>query len=253
MRKRAFTLIELLVVIAIIAILAAILFPVFARAREAARATQCRSNLNQIVKGAMMYIQDYDERIMSSWAGARNNAANPYNVVNSVSNDTFWMYLILPYTKNLGIYNCPSFSGPTEPDPINPQRTAYGHAHNFLGWGLNTPTLAEVERPADTIYFADRARRSWAAFVANPDDENVIKRTDGDCNACIRAYTQCTTCPSPYANPCCEAVTVGATHSGQANVAFLDGHVKTFRPSQLTQPFLTPSERGGPRDMWDRL
>jgi prepilin-type N-terminal cleavage/methylation domain-containing protein len=83
LRTRGFTLIELLVVIAIIAILAAILFPVFARAREAARQTSCLSNLKQLGSGVMMYQQDYDE------TNLRNNNIQTYNLPNgSVSTST---------------------------------------------------------------------------------------------------------------------------------------------------------------------
>jgi prepilin-type N-terminal cleavage/methylation domain-containing protein/prepilin-type processing-associated H-X9-DG protein len=245
MKKRAFTLIELLVVIAIIAILAAILFPVFARAREAARATSCKSNLKQIVTGAMMYSQDYDEKLVASWD----------SYVHQAGGATYWMGMILPYTKNTGIYSCPSFSGPREGNLNNPQVSSYGHSHNFLGWGLaNTPGMADIQSPAETIYFTDRARRSWAQFIANPDDENIIKSNDNDCTACIRAYTQCAGCPAggPYGmGACCQAVTVGSVHSGMVNIAFLDGHVKAYRPSAVTRPYFDPAVRGGPLDMWD--
>src|SRR5438067_12652348 len=118
MRKKAFTLIELLVVIAIIAILAAILFPVFAKARESARAASCKSNLKQIVTAALMYSQDYDEQYVTCWPGYNVNGRN-----------VFWMGLILPYTKNLGVYRCPSHTMVAEIDPVNPQYSSYGHQH----------------------------------------------------------------------------------------------------------------------------
>ncbi len=92
--KRGFTLIELLVVIAIIAILAAILFPVFARAREKARQTSCLSNTKQIALGFLMYIQDYDETI----PGARLNIDG-------------WTGMIAPYVKNEQLFVCPSWDG----------------------------------------------------------------------------------------------------------------------------------------------
>jgi len=247
MKKRAFTLIELLVVIAIIAILAAILFPVFARAREAARATSCKSNLKQIVTACMMYTQDYDEKVVASW--------DAYANVNGGA--SYWMGMILPYTKNYGIYSCPSFSGPRETNFNNPQFSSYGHSHNFLGWGLaNAPAMADVLTPADTIYFTDRARRSWPEFLANVDSEAVAKTNDNDCTACIRAYTQCAGCPAggPYGiGACCSAVTVGNVHSGMVNIAFMDGHVKAMRPSQAARPYFEPALRGGPMDLWDRL
>lgn len=97
MKRRGFTLIELLVVIAIIAILAAILFPVFARARDAARKTQCTSNLKQIGTAIIMYAQDYDECLVPAQTGTCQQP------------DSFgWGDLIQPYAKNTGLLFCPS-------------------------------------------------------------------------------------------------------------------------------------------------
>src|SRR5579859_3158837 len=112
-RRSAFTLIELLVVIAIIAILAAILFPVFAQAREKARTISCLSNTKQIGLAAMMYVQDYDETYFSApwpgdcadggyWAGA--TAGQPTE---------HWAVLLYPYVKNAQLFKCPSFNGAT--------------------------------------------------------------------------------------------------------------------------------------------
>lgn len=105
-RRPGFTLIELLVVIAIIAILAAILFPVFAQAREKARSTSCLSNQRQIGTAVRMYIQDYDEQNMFHWFGpiGVTAAVPPYpgNV-----NQT-WMEVVNPYVKNAQIWTCPS-------------------------------------------------------------------------------------------------------------------------------------------------
>ena len=170
--RHGFTLIELLVVIAIIAILAAILFPVFAQAREMARRTTCLSNFKQLGSGVAMYTQDYDEQLPKSWYGVTANGGNPK-----------WMDVTFPYTKNEQMYNCPS-----DPFSINrryqvldkriPQYTG-GTSARFFGsycansmyWGDNgtnppaTPptargtsaaapsiSLAEVARPAETIW-----------------------------------------------------------------------------------------------------
>jgi prepilin-type N-terminal cleavage/methylation domain-containing protein/prepilin-type processing-associated H-X9-DG protein len=101
--RRGFTLIELLVVIAIIAILAAILFPVFAQAREKARSASCQSNLKQIVTGMKMYVQDNDEQGVQYWYQARD-AAGVYRP---------WMETIQPYIKNKDCFFCPSGSKQT--------------------------------------------------------------------------------------------------------------------------------------------
>src|SRR5919198_26550 len=97
--RRGFTLIELLVVIAIIAILAAILFPVFAQAREKARQTSCLSNMKQIGTAQALYTQDYDETLM--YAQMANDPVTPRMVIN-------WPALIYPYTRSTRIYRCPS-------------------------------------------------------------------------------------------------------------------------------------------------
>lgn len=103
-QRQGFTLIELLVVIAIIAILAAILFPVFAQARESARATSCLSNGKQIALGQLMYSQDYDETVIP-WEILDRNT-NPI----AVQLTGVWTTLIQPYLKNTQVYYCPSFN-----------------------------------------------------------------------------------------------------------------------------------------------
>ena len=132
-RLRGFTLIELLVVIAIIAILAAILFPVFAQAREKARQTQCVSNCRNIATAVMMYSQDYDENLPYSGVyGAR------HPVFRQGYGWSMWMVLLDPYIKNRGIWVCPSgrvqMAGPAR-DRI---RVNMGYNeylfHNTRGW-----------------------------------------------------------------------------------------------------------------------
>src|SRR5437867_7199749 len=97
-RNKAFTLIELLVVIAIIAILAAILFPVFAQARDKARSAACLSNMQQLGKALMMYIDDYDEKTTWFW----NSQAGKQNYLAG-----YWYVCLFPYTKNLHVFICP--------------------------------------------------------------------------------------------------------------------------------------------------
>jgi prepilin-type N-terminal cleavage/methylation domain-containing protein/prepilin-type processing-associated H-X9-DG protein len=110
-RIKAFTLIELLVVIAIIGILAAILFPVFARARENARRVSCQSNLKQLALGIAQYIQDYDETYPGFDSTApQNNNNNPANGL--------WGNMIFPYVKSLQIFKCPS-AGRSRQSPGN--------------------------------------------------------------------------------------------------------------------------------------
>jgi len=140
MRRHGFTLIELLVVIAIIAILAAILFPVFARAREKARQTSCVSNEKQLLLGALMYGQDYDERLPQHGNKCWGATGNPLNLCQ-------WEK-IGPYTKNNQIRICPS-------GLVN------------YGWniGLNDnsigPSLGGFPQPSVTVLMACTANPPW--------------------------------------------------------------------------------------------
>jgi prepilin-type N-terminal cleavage/methylation domain-containing protein/prepilin-type processing-associated H-X9-DG protein len=142
--RSGFTLIELLVVIAIIAILAAILFPVFARAREKARQSSCLSNLKQIALAVLMYAEDYDECLPYY--------QHPFGIA--------WYDDLQPYTKNSQLRVCPS---KTQWNP--------GHATHKTGYGLNetvfpsgngSPSpvacvaLAEIDYPSETIGGADK-------------------------------------------------------------------------------------------------
>jgi prepilin-type N-terminal cleavage/methylation domain-containing protein/prepilin-type processing-associated H-X9-DG protein len=149
--RRGFTLIELLVVIAIIAILAAILFPVFAKAREKARAASCLSNLKQFGLAWLSYAQDYDELTIS----ANNVVASSYAMPDGVSNsgaylNMLWPYQIYPYCKNAQMYNCPSSSN----------RFSTSAPSSALGYGLNDTYVGRVSLgtlvvPAETIVFVD--------------------------------------------------------------------------------------------------
>jgi len=111
-RNRAFTLIELLVVIAIIAILAAILFPVFAQAREKARSAGCLSNLKQLGTALAMYNQDYDEMMPNAcaWGRAWNHgsAAKLCPPLEAAGVPAYFQQHLAPYTKNEGVFYCPS-------------------------------------------------------------------------------------------------------------------------------------------------
>jgi len=141
MTRRGFTLIELLVVIAIIAILAAILFPVFARAREKARQTSCLSNVKQLSLGMMQYAQDYDELLPRysdrDCAGGRHN----------------WNVVIYPYVRNDQVFRCPSDTAIFPGIGVN-----YPHVHTCAISGsaiLPGVSLAKIKFPAETMSLCD--------------------------------------------------------------------------------------------------
>src|SRR4051812_39870731 len=143
LKRRGFTLIELLVVIAIIAILASILFPVFAQAREAARKTSCASNVRQLGTAFLMYVQDYDETFPQVTYSGEAGHTNPDNF------GVFrWPWLVLPYIKNMEIYRCPSQSASFS-DPscggscLDPSNSFYGYLWGLLpNYGYNWGYLA---------------------------------------------------------------------------------------------------------------
>jgi prepilin-type N-terminal cleavage/methylation domain-containing protein/prepilin-type processing-associated H-X9-DG protein len=229
----AFTLIELLVVIAIIAILAAILFPVFAQAREKARQTACLSNLKQIGLGIQMYLQDYEGVYPQAVDGAYVQ----------------WYNMVLPYIKNGetweglsygrgGVFNCPSFPNDTG------QGQNYG-CHDALfvnNWGNPSPTRPAfsetvMDAPADKIIVAEKGRNgadwSWESFLVLQDwwADSVLTGGvyDPAKDNSRRSITVTNDRDSARPNTPWEGGhTVRYRHNGAVNVAFADGHAKSF-------------------------
>ncbi len=193
--RKGFTLIELLVVIAIIAILAAILFPVFARAREKARQTSCLSNLKQLGLGVMMYVQDYDEK---------------YNFAYTINPTVMWPNLLMPYVKNTQLFGCPS-----DPDPWNRGGGLYlSYIPNYRMFppgdtAVPTPVkMAALTKPSETIMLAENADGSTGNL--QPD--------------CQYAYG--TNGPSASSGYNRWARVSLERHNGGSNYAFADGHAK---------------------------
>jgi prepilin-type N-terminal cleavage/methylation domain-containing protein/prepilin-type processing-associated H-X9-DG protein len=212
MRKRAFTLIELLVVIAIIAILAAILFPVFAQARAAARKASCQSNLKQLATAVLMYKQDYDEIFpVEKWGDPTHDP---------------WWWSIQPYAKNAGILACPdnrnvaSFQGILSSDGVR--------THADLRLALGNPAFGYGFHEAYVgVPMNDSGVNSPASKAMIQDARHTLLNTGtgGQWNTCGG-----TGCGRYDANgaPVCGNVNA-QRHMGQTNVAFADGHVKTVR------------------------
>jgi prepilin-type N-terminal cleavage/methylation domain-containing protein/prepilin-type processing-associated H-X9-DG protein len=258
LHKNGFTLIELLVVIAIIAILASILFPVFARARENARRSSCQSNLKQIGLGLIQYAQDYDERIPRATYGpdtGGSDATARYK----------WMDAIYPYVKSEQLFNCPSdpqepgndsstWGGATGIDPVTAS-PAKNHAYKFRdqysygSYGLNaayngygtapfyangnqvtvTPphntALPAVLAPSTTVWVGEVFPRKATGFQGQfawsviANAPTIATRKDG-----MRFLNPTSEVPSSL---------MVERHLSMTNVLYVDGHVKAHKLEAL--------------------
>jgi prepilin-type N-terminal cleavage/methylation domain-containing protein/prepilin-type processing-associated H-X9-DG protein len=220
-RQRGFTLIELLVVIAIIAILAAILFPVFAKAREAARGAMCASNARQIGTAWMMYAQDYDERVTPGgyWCCPGAGWQKEWRWYGSFDNAGVFRdqeALLYPYIRNGALKACPS-----RPPIGRAQDDSLGYAYNdrylapntVIGWPptqiiTNTVSLAAIQSPAETVVFHDSARFVRGQLQSTPHP-----------------------CPPSRGGSCFHG-----RHNEMGVVVWADGHVKTRRPQIYARP-----------------
>ncbi len=203
-KLHGFTLIELLVVIAIIAILAAILFPVFGRARENARRSSCQSNLKQLGLGLLQYAQDYDEKypraFFNGYSGAPNNTAT-------------WDMVLQPYLKSTQIIQCPS--------DILSQRVTYmggyaGYSANqFRSYAMprnignqgggSERSLSDIRSPALTVFLAERDMTNAAEWWYYSTIENLGSQVCAN-NDSARPWR----------------------HLDTSNFLFVDGHVKAL-------------------------
>lgn len=205
MQRTGFTLIELLVVIAIIAILAAILFPVFARARENARRASCQSNLKQIGLGIAMYTQDYDERMPGSSA---NNAADSSHSLS---------YYVQPYIKNTQVFKCPSDS----------TTKTYSYGYNYVYLSLTglagAISSAQIQTPAETVEMVDNYGATAQDYVYSPR----YWRSNGGASQLGN---------SPSTTNAYQHGDVNDLHLDTVNTLWCDGHVKAEKISSLGGP-----------------
>jgi prepilin-type N-terminal cleavage/methylation domain-containing protein/prepilin-type processing-associated H-X9-DG protein len=173
-RQSGFTLIELLVVIAIIAILAAILFPVFAQARAKARQAACLSNMKQIGTALTMYAQDYDEMLpLNDYVG---NGLGPLPGWRDPRAGDSWCSGTYPYVKNLQIYVCPEAvlyrDGSVWQSPDKPEDGAVSYLMNYVTRGR---ALAAIPAPAELIFLHEGDRR-WRVCHCRPEPDPPTSR-----------------------------------------------------------------------------
>lgn len=202
-RTSAFTLIELLVVVAIIGILAAILFPVFARVRENARRANCQSNLKQIGLGVAQYTQDYDEK---------------FPIFENVNGATGFFILVQPYMKSDQVFQCPSELHLPPPDASNGNDGNYSdYAHNLvLSWDgtARSYSIANLTKPTLTVLAIDDAESYGNNF---------------SCGCGGQATPSCTTPGLAYLEG-----SAAQRHLETHNVLFCDGHVKAYKGQTST-------------------
>lgn len=212
--KRGFTLIELLVVIAIIAILAAMLFPVFARAREAARKSACLSNLKQIGLASMMYMQDYD-----GYFPTAEHICNPH---------TKLIGQLMPYMKNVQILYCPSAPSMGVQQIVESEaNVAAGNISYYYFSFDGLPSTAPPAGPPDHVGWIDRffyAQRlgfgNTPRILTSRSDTDMWLASDWFCKPIVRRVGH----------------SVHGGDLGSFNVLYVDGHVKFF-PRQAVLNF----------------
>jgi len=257
-KTKGFTLIELLVVIAIIAILASILFPVFAQARAKARAAQCLSNQKQIGLGLMMYTQDFDETLPfatypKGWCGSTSasDARNPK-----------WMDMIYPYIKNAGVFTCPDFpqastSGTKNRQNYLPQPTnsCTGGRGSFVAYGTYSlngayyaetkvratspagAAIAQIAAPSDTIFTVEMGEPGAgipnATFSWINDTVNPVVKPRGFAPPTSPSYKF--SAPGLWVTGGSLAVGAGSYlyHMDGSNLLFCDGHAKWMKGDQI--------------------
>lgn len=246
--RRGFTLIELLVVIAIIAILAALLFPAFAKARESARRASCSSNMKQIGIAVMQYSQEYDERVVPS-AVAKGGIFN---------GGTAWMGLLQPYLKSTQIFSCPSDSDTsvTGSVPISGDwlldmphfHVSYGYCL-YVGGSINPDPVAAPDVPTGGVSLAAIMSPSTTVMVAETGSNISTSNDPLKWQPKLGAFNLSDATTTYVSQPTSLQYNTGgpiARHLETCNVLWCDGHVKALRiPKFYNQTGISPCLRPG--------
>lgn len=233
--RRAFTLIELLVVIAIIAILAAILFPVFARARENARRTSCLSNVKQMGLAMMQYVQDYDETLPLSYYFLPDGtpaSAFPDGIIwadgGSSGEIIYWPQLLFPYHKSTQVFWCPSHKFFNTgvggaPVPVNGQ---YGANRQVMPISGGTPLkIAAISATASKYLFMD-----WGTIVAQSSTSLSSSGNTAFLPGMGESGGTCSMTLTSQRNDC-----DNGRHFSGINIGYADGHAKWIKSTTVMQ------------------
>jgi len=257
--RKGFTLIELLVVIAIIAILAAILFPVFATAREKARQTTCLSNHKQVILAFLQYANDYDETwplanyytpSTGVW-GHNNLVTTPTSYFgHSSTRDAYWSNSTQPYLNNLSVLRCPSASKENTDASGMTLDQAHGYAYSeTYNAYLNQWPSAGSPQPADVIAFSEGWGKAYvpryaghfpllASGTSTATGEGIFIADDGGAH-----------CAQPWVLTV-EVENTVWVHGQGSNYAYMDGHCRYQRNPSANSPWASTDDTGLPQEIW---